>query len=224
MRRNTGLINRVAAIAVIGAVVIATPARGQERRTMQRLELELEGGLVWQSRNVAQIPNDASGTRFSLVSLVGNGPWPAARGYVTWNVNERHALRLLVGAPPVSVFGSDWVIVRAADAHVGDVARVSRAAGRRHGGLVVHPGNLRVGDSDSMRSRSTAHPACSRTICSGSSSRTRSRSSTSPCVPMLPNTTAALRFNPRSFARFIGEPLNARLNSSRVISRRSRAN
>lgn len=29
----------------------------------------------------------------------------------------------------------------------------------------------------------------------------------------------ASRFNPRSFARFIGEPSNARLNSSCVISR-----
>jgi len=104
MRRDTGLINRVAAITVIGAVVIATPARGQEGRTMQRLELELEAGLVWQSRNVAQIPNDASGTRFSLVPVVGKGPWPAARAYVTWNLNERQALRLLLA--PLSIRGT----------------------------------------------------------------------------------------------------------------------
>lgn len=30
----------------------------------------------------------------------------------------------------------------------------------------------------------------------------------------LPNVTTALRFNPRSVARFIGDPLNAALNSS----------
>jgi hypothetical protein len=83
------------------AVTLATPARGQEARPTPRAELELEAGPVWQSRNVAQIPNDDSGTRFSLVSLVGKGPWPAARGYITWNLNERHALRLLLA--PLSI-------------------------------------------------------------------------------------------------------------------------
>jgi hypothetical protein len=91
-------------MAVIGALVAATPARGQAGRPTPRLELELEAGPVWQSRNAAQIPNDDSGTRFSLVSLVGKGPWPAARGYVTWNVNERHALRLLLA--PLSIRAS----------------------------------------------------------------------------------------------------------------------
>ena len=33
-------------------------------------------------------------------------------------------------------------------------------------------------------------------------------------VAGVPGTTAALRFSPRSFARFIGEPLNSRENSS----------
>jgi hypothetical protein len=37
---------------------------------------------------------------------------------------------------------------------------------------------------------------------------------TSLGVPMVPNDAGALRFSPRSFARFIGEPLKARLNSS----------
>jgi hypothetical protein len=47
--------------------------------------------------------------------------------------------------------------------------------------------------------------------------------SVSALVPTLPSTTAALRFSPRSFARFIGGPLNAPLNSSGVICRISRA-
>jgi hypothetical protein len=42
-------------------------------------------------------------------------------------------------------------------------------------------------------------------------------------VPTVPNTTAALRFDPRSFARFIGEPLDAAENSSCVIASNSRA-
>ncbi len=41
--------------------------------------------------------------------------------------------------------------------------------------------------------------------------------------PTLPSTTAALRVNPRSLARFIGEPLNAAENSGCVICRISRA-
>jgi len=45
----------------------------------------------------------------------------------------------------------------------------------------------------------------------------------SSAVRTLPSTTAALRLSPRSFARFIGEPLNARLHSSCVMARISRA-
>jgi hypothetical protein len=47
--------------------------------------------------------------------------------------------------------------------------------------------------------------------------------SASPDDPTLPNTTAAFRFIPRSFARFIGEPLNAALNSGCVMPNSSRA-
>ncbi|MDZ7604406.1 MAG: hypothetical protein U5K79_02205 [Cyclobacteriaceae bacterium] len=42
------------------------------------------------------IPNTEAGTRFSLVDLAGKGPWPAARLYSTWNINERHSLRGLL--------------------------------------------------------------------------------------------------------------------------------
>jgi len=59
-------------------------------------EVELEAGPVWQSRNNVQIPNDASGTRFSLVDLAGSGPQPAGRAYLTWNINRRHSLRALL--------------------------------------------------------------------------------------------------------------------------------
>ena len=65
----------------------------QEERAF---ELELEAGPVWQSRNDVQVPNTDEGTRFSLVDLVGNGPWPAGRLYLTWNINDRHSLRGLL--------------------------------------------------------------------------------------------------------------------------------
>ncbi|HET9426401.1 MAG TPA: hypothetical protein VFO55_13610 [Gemmatimonadaceae bacterium] len=99
--RTAGMMFRGAATMAMGAMVVAAPAAGQEPRSPVRVELELEGGSVWLSRNTAQIPNDDSGTRFSLVSVTGKGPWPAARGYVTWNMNERHGLRVLVA--PLSI-------------------------------------------------------------------------------------------------------------------------
>lgn len=101
MQRHAGMMHRAAGIAAVGLLAIAAPARAQERRPTPRLALELEAGPAWQSRNAAQIPNDESATRFSLVPLVGKGPWPAVRGYLTWNLNERHALRLLLA--PLSI-------------------------------------------------------------------------------------------------------------------------
>ena len=93
-------MHRVVGTLAVGVLTVA-PARAQETRSTPRLALELEAGPVWQSRNAAQIPNDESATRFSLVSVVGKGPWPAVRGYLTWNLSDRHALRLLVA--PLSI-------------------------------------------------------------------------------------------------------------------------
>lgn len=61
-----------------------------------RFAVEPEIGFVWQSRNDVQIPNSTLGTRFSLVELVGSGPSPAARVYLTWNITSRHGLRALL--------------------------------------------------------------------------------------------------------------------------------
>ena len=44
----------------------------------------------------------------------------------------------------------------------------------------------------------------------------------SSVVPTFPSTTDAFRFSPRSFARVIGEPLNAALNSACDIASSSR--
>ncbi len=77
-----------------------------QTRTLPRYEIEFEGGPVWQSRNDVQIPNDQSGTRFSLADLAGKGPWPAGRVYLTWNLNERHGLRLLLAPFSLTETGS----------------------------------------------------------------------------------------------------------------------
>jgi hypothetical protein len=69
-------------------------------------EVELEVGPVWQARNDVEIPNDGTATRFSLEDLAGSGPWPAGRFYFTWNINERHGVRLLLAPLSYSETGS----------------------------------------------------------------------------------------------------------------------
>ena len=87
---------------------------------------QLEFGPVWQGRNIVQIPNDQNGTRFSLVDMVGRGPYPAVRLYLTWRISPRHDLRLLL-APlsytetgiffsPVSFAGQNYSPGQATDA------------------------------------------------------------------------------------------------------------
>jgi len=87
---------------LLGAIACLAPAAGAQDST--RFAVELEGGAVWQTVNDVQIPNDASGTRFSVYDLAGSGPWPAVRAYLTWRTGERHALRVLVA--PFSITGT----------------------------------------------------------------------------------------------------------------------
>lgn len=60
-----------------------------------RWEIGIEAGAVWQSKNDVQIPGD-TGTRFSLVDMVGEGPFGAYRVELFYNVAPRHQVRLLV--------------------------------------------------------------------------------------------------------------------------------
>lgn len=84
------------AIGLMAAILFCAPAAAEQGR----FSLELEVGPAWQSRNTVQIPNDETGTRFSLEELVGSGPWATGRVYFTWNLNQKHSLRLL--AAPLS--------------------------------------------------------------------------------------------------------------------------
>jgi hypothetical protein len=97
---KTGVPCAIVSVCVLISVTPAT-AIGQN---LPRFVLALEAGPVWQSRNDVQIPNDETGTRFSLVDLLGTGPQPAARLYVTWNINERHGIRALLA--PLSLTGT----------------------------------------------------------------------------------------------------------------------
>ena len=87
----------VTAVTLLAVSVIPATIDAQT----PRIEIELEGGAVWVSRNNAEIPNDGSATRFSLNTVTGQGHWPAGRAYVTWNINERHGLRVLLA--PLSI-------------------------------------------------------------------------------------------------------------------------
>ena len=77
-------------------LIIGLPGSSVSAQEVSGFVLELEAGPVWQSRNDVQVPNTDAGTRFSLVDLAGKGPWPAARLYLTWNINDRHSLRGLL--------------------------------------------------------------------------------------------------------------------------------
>ena len=76
--------------------LICLSALTVEAQDQRRFEVELEVGAVWQTSNDVQVPNTVDGTRFSLEELVGNGPLPAGRLYFTYNIAERHSLRLLL--------------------------------------------------------------------------------------------------------------------------------
>jgi len=102
-RRFTRCVRSRAAIAA-ALTLAGAPARSGQEVSRSRFELEIEAGPVWQTRNDVQIPNDASGTRFSLVEPLGNGPWAAGRVYATWHIGTRHAIRGLVA--PLSVTGT----------------------------------------------------------------------------------------------------------------------
>lgn len=67
------------------------------------LDLQLEGGGVWFSRNDVRIPGD-DGTKFNMLDLTGKGPDPYLRFYATYEFNRRHALRLTLA--PLEVDGT----------------------------------------------------------------------------------------------------------------------
>lgn len=67
------------------------------------LNLEVESGAVWFSRNDTRIPGD-SGTKFDMLDLTGSGPEPYVRLYATYAFNDRHALRVTIA--PLEIDGT----------------------------------------------------------------------------------------------------------------------
>lgn len=97
MKRRTALwVVFLAATLVTGAV------EAQEQR---RFALEVEGGPFWLSRNDVRIPNE-TGTEFSLVDVVGNGPWGAVRVEFDFDINDRHGFRVIAAPLRIEDTGS----------------------------------------------------------------------------------------------------------------------
>jgi hypothetical protein len=82
------------ALVALVAGTLATAVQAQD--TPERFRLWVEAGAAYQSRNDVQVPNDASGTRFSIQDAVGNGPFPAVRVDFAWALGNRHELRFLI--------------------------------------------------------------------------------------------------------------------------------
>ena len=59
-------------------------------------DLRLSAGNSLQARNDVQIPNNASGTRFSLANTVGEGPVRALRFELNWQFRQRHGIRIML--------------------------------------------------------------------------------------------------------------------------------
>jgi len=89
-------------IAVVAVLALASSAHAQPAAS-PRVSVEVEGGPLWLSRNDARIPPD-TGTGFSLLDLTGRGPDPFVRVSATFQVAERHGIRLLVA--PIQTRGT----------------------------------------------------------------------------------------------------------------------
>jgi hypothetical protein len=66
--------------------------------------IELEGSPLFLSRNDVRIPNDETATEFSLVDVVGKGPYSAFRVEAAFDINEKNGLRFVVA--PLRIDGS----------------------------------------------------------------------------------------------------------------------
>lgn len=69
-----------------------------------KVQLTLEGGALWQSRNDQAVPGNG-GTRFSL-SDINSGPFASYRLYVGYQWSDKHQIRVLYAPLELSVSGS----------------------------------------------------------------------------------------------------------------------
>jgi hypothetical protein len=80
-------------IILVFLLIIGPDAAANEEGN--RFGVEVEGGGFWFSENNVQIPGD-SGTRFSLLDLIGKGPNAYFRVSGFWDLNPRHGFVLTI--------------------------------------------------------------------------------------------------------------------------------
>ena len=91
MAGESGIFWRnVMAVSLLGLLSIATQAQAE----VTQVDVEALGG--WQGRNVAQVPNVATSTRFSIDDITGSGPFLQPRLQLAGTVGERSEWRVLL--------------------------------------------------------------------------------------------------------------------------------
>jgi hypothetical protein len=94
---------RLVRAAGLVLVVLVGSALAVAAQDQPRVVVEVEGGGTWLARNDVQIPNE-TGTRFSLVDVIGAGPSGLLRIEAAWNLADRHSVRLVYA--PIRVEGA----------------------------------------------------------------------------------------------------------------------
>ncbi|PKN23496.1 MAG: hypothetical protein CVU65_13980 [Deltaproteobacteria bacterium HGW-Deltaproteobacteria-22] len=77
-------------------ILLPSVAAAQNPPVGSPFKVELEGGVLFQTRNEVQIPNEATATRIDLVDQVGVGPLPAGRLTLHWNFHGRHGAAVVL--------------------------------------------------------------------------------------------------------------------------------
>lgn len=77
-------------------ILLLIPATALAEENGDKFSLELEAGVVGQAYNKIQIPNDATGTRFSLKDIAGSGPYSSLRFSGKMRIGSRSELQLIL--------------------------------------------------------------------------------------------------------------------------------
>ncbi|MFM7396897.1 MAG: hypothetical protein ACKO42_07240 [Gammaproteobacteria bacterium] len=94
----------------LSAGVLCGGAQAEPSR--QGWVIDTEAYATWQGRNDVQVPNDSSGSRFSLDGLTGDGPYVAPRVQFSWPAGDRREWRVLLAPLALSRDGLSASAIR----------------------------------------------------------------------------------------------------------------
>lgn len=106
IRNRSSVMRRVAvgmALVSLSAFFSADLARAETSPSGWVIDTDLYA--AWQGRNDVQVPNNVSGSRFSLDRLTGDGPYMAPRLQVSWPSSGRREWRVLLAPLSLSDAG-----------------------------------------------------------------------------------------------------------------------